>query len=154
MRVVAAYRIGIALHSEFGRDAAKKISEDIQRLSRMQLLHHSRLQLAERQLKIAVYVCSPEGGCEWVSEAIADLFGIDRQKFIGYGWLEAIVGSEREAVHRKWKYSVDNSLPYEDVYTVRHQRTHELVSCRTEAFSSFRQRKARCHFLCRLRRKE
>jgi PAS domain S-box-containing protein len=103
----------------------------------MQLLHHSRLQLIEERLDLAVYVCSAKGECEWVSEAISDLFGIDREKFVGYGWLEAIIGDEREGIHKKWKYAIENGLPYEASYTVRHQRTHRLIPCRTEAFPVF-----------------
>ena len=137
VRVVTAYRVGLALHAEFGRDAAKQIAADLKRLSRMQLLHHSRLQLIEERLNLAVYICSAEGDCEWVSEAITNLFGIDREKFVGYGWLEAIVGDEREGVHKKWTYAIKNGLPYEARYTVRHQRTHKLTVCRTEAFPVF-----------------
>lgn len=68
---------------------------------------------------VATYECDAEGKYTYVSGALAELYGMPAEQFLGTGWLRAVIGTtERERVWYNWQYAIKNGIPYEDVYTV------------------------------------
>lgn len=122
------------IHEHFGEEAGKKIVEEFSRRSKDIVLGEVRQQFLEQRLGIALYVCASSGSCEYASEALADLFGLERAEMLGNGWLKAIDISERQKVMEFWEYAVKHNMPYDYEYMVVNQRTGEKYRAATRAF--------------------
>lgn len=133
-RLWRAVLLSDAIHSHFGHEAAKRFVDDLCERKREGIIRESRLQLVEKKLDLAVYLCSANGECEWVNNEAAELFGIERAGCVGLGWLEGIDAVERGHVYDVWMHSVSHRLPYEFRYTVKNRRTGIKTVCVTYAY--------------------
>lgn len=122
------------VHDHFGEKAGDKIVEEFSRRSKDIILGEVRQQFIESKLGIALYVCSPDGSCEYANEAIADLFGLERAQMLGNGWMRAVNRSERQKVMEFWEYAVQHKMPYDYEYGVVNQETMEKFKVSTRAF--------------------
>lgn len=122
------------IHEHFGKDAGKKIVDELSRRSKDIVLGEVRQQFLEQRLGIALYVCASSGSCEYASEALADLFGLERAEMLGNGWLKAVDMSERQKVMEFWEYAVKHNMPYDYEYAVINQNTGKRFRVITRAF--------------------
>lgn len=68
---------------------------------------------------LATYECDATGQCTYASAALAELYGMPAEHFMGTGWLRAVANStDRERVWGTWQHAIKNQIPYEDIYTV------------------------------------
>lgn len=132
-RGIAAVRVLLSFGEHFGSDPARTISRLLEGIQRSQGVSEVERRLIARHLDFAFYICGPDGQCTAANEVLCEMFGLDSTQFTGYGWLEAIV--EREEVHRKWTYAIQNGLPYNAEYTVANHRTGERFQASTEALA-------------------
>lgn len=133
-RVRRALLLSDAIHSSFGDEAAEDFLRDLLLRSKDSLIRESRIQLVEEKLGLAIYCGDASGNYEFVNHQFAELFGIDREGCLGYGWIDGVAGQERQRVHESWMYAVHNQLPYEGEYTVQNRRTGERIYCLTKAY--------------------
>jgi len=80
-----------------------------------------------------VYVCLPDGSCQFANRAICELFGLSRESMEGSGWLAGIEPVDRSRVWDLWLESIEKQTPYETSYTVRNARTGQRFSATTVA---------------------
>ena len=133
-RVRRAIVLSDAIHAHFGPEAAESFIADLRDRRRDGVVRESRLQLVEKKLDLAVYLCSDTGNCEWVNNETAELFGIERINCIGLGWLDGIAADERAKVYDVWMHAVSHRIPYECRYTVHNRRTGNKTICVTYAY--------------------
>lgn len=133
--IVRALVIADDFHTQFGAEAAATIREILDDVTRSQTVQQLRQRIAERHLRVGVYVCGPDGRCNWSNEWLAEAFGIDRDQMRGYGWLNAIATDERMQAIERWKYAVNNGTPYVDEYTITNTRSGKTWRAQTEAFA-------------------
>lgn len=68
---------------------------------------------------LATYECDATGQCTYASAALAELYGMPAEQFMGTGWLRAVAtATERERVWGTWQHAIRHQIPYEDIYTV------------------------------------
>ena len=129
-----AIALSDAIYGHFGPEAAQQFVADLRDRKRDGVVRESRLQLVEKKLDLAVYLCSDAGTCEWVNTECAELLCIERANCIGLGWLEGIDAVERGKVYDVWMHAVTHRLPYECKYTVHNRRTGKKTLCLTYAY--------------------
>lgn len=132
-QVVRGLWIASQLHSEFGDDAARQIRKLFDDLASARSIEEVRQTVAEKHLRIGIYICDPTGACTWSNEFLAESFGVDESKMRGYGWISAINENEQLVVHSRWVTSIENGLPYHAEYTVENKRTGQSWRAVTEA---------------------
>lgn len=133
--IVRAIILADDFRTRFGPEAAATIRELLDDVTRSQTVQQLRQRIAERHLRVGVYVCGPDGRCNWSNEWLAEAFGIDRANMHGYGWLNSIATNERMQSIERWKYAVANGTPYSDEYTIENVRTSKTWRAQTEAFA-------------------
>lgn len=139
-----AVRVAHDIHTEFGREAAATLREITEDLKRSQTVASFRHRLAERHLRVGIYLCGVDGRCTWVNDWLSQAFGIDRSDCVGFGWLGAIADAERSNTHSKWINAVTTGIPYRDKYTVRNKRNGRSWVAKTEAFAITRDDQVVC----------
>jgi len=133
--IVRAAVLADAFHAQFGPEAAETLKQIVDDVQRSQTVTQLRQRIAERHLRVGVYVCGPDGRCTWSNEWLAEAFGIDRDNMRGFGWLNAIDAEQRLEATERWKYAVRNGVPYVDEYTVVNGRIGKTWQAQTEAFA-------------------
>jgi PAS domain-containing protein len=129
-----AIALSDAIHDHLGPEASKQFVAEMREHKRDGVVRESRLQLVEKKLDLAVYLCSDTGSCEWVNNECAELIGLDRLDCLGLGWLEGVDAVERGKVYDVWMHAVSHRLPYEYKYTVHNRRTGKKIVCVTFAY--------------------
>mgnify|MGYP002134661587 CR=1 FL=1 len=124
-RVLFAYRAVDAAQNLYGDDAAAVVAYWWLLKKNIAVLD-LRQRLLESNLGLAIFVCNPEGDCEYVNEELGELFGLDKADCKGFGWLEAVIPVERKTVHENWVFSVKQEIPYECDYHVKNVRSGEI----------------------------
>lgn len=132
-RAIAAARAAHSLAGVFGDGAGSEIQRLFAIIARSDGEQQLRQRVIESHLRIGVYECDLDGKCLWSNPYLAELFGIDERYMHGYGWLSAVIKEERVAVQKRWRTSVENGIPYDDIYTVENKRTQTRHRCRTRA---------------------
>jgi PAS domain-containing protein len=95
---------------------------------------------------LATYECDAEGQCTYASVALADMYGMTPDQFLGSGWLMAVDGpGERERVWDAWMSAIKRGIPYEDSYTVVVGKERRKVRTYTRAVRD-KTGKALCYF--------
>lgn len=133
-RLRRAMLLSDAVYSYFGPKATKLILAEFQEHKREGVVRESRLQLVEKKLDLAVYLCSDTGSCEWVNVEFAELLGIERISCLGLGWLEGVEANERTQVYNSWIHAVSHHLPYEYRYTIHNRRSGKKSQCLSYAY--------------------
>lgn len=130
------YRAIVLLHAfgeHFGENAPATIERLLANIDRTQGRGEVERRLLAEHLRLALYVCSPDGACTAANEPLCELFGLDSSEFLGFGWLAAI--EDRLAVYQDWIRSVTNGLPFSREYDAVNKRTGERVHCRSKAYA-------------------
>jgi PAS domain-containing protein len=95
---------------------------------------------------LATYECDAEGQCTYASVALADMYGMTPDQFLGSGWLMAVDGpGERERVWDAWLSAIKRGIPYEDSYMVVVGKEKRKVRTYTRAVRD-KTGKALCYF--------
>ena len=119
----------------FGPEPAEAIKECIQSIERGQTIADLERELFAHELELGLYVCDADGSCTEANETLADLFGLEREKFKGLGWTEAIAPNERKRVYESWMFSVKSGCAYNEKYTVHNKHTGEIFEVKTKALA-------------------
>ena len=82
-----------------------------------------------------MYICDKEGACTWTNEYLNNIFGLDSQEMLGFGWLTSIHRDDRKRVNEEWMYSINNNIPYDSYYLVINSRDNLLINVKTKALA-------------------
>lgn len=78
---------------------------------------------------LAIYSCDADGRCTWVSDALAEMFGLYKEDMIGLGWLRGIHQDDKARVHEEWLRSVKEGYPFDyDYRLVDGRRVHATAT--------------------------
>lgn len=122
------------LHAVFGEAAATTLKRSLTETSAALQRFAAKQAVITRRAKLGMYLCDETGQCRWVNEPMAEMFGMDREAMMGFGWLLPVL--DREAVHVSWKWSVENDTPYQETYRVQ-PKGKEPFDVHTEAFRHY-----------------
>ncbi len=104
------------IEKTFGREAGVALRRMVETLHQKIDMKDIRLDILENTLSIGIYLCDGDGKCTYANKTLADMFNMDKERMMGYGWLEPIVN--KKAAYETWKFAVDNRIPYSDTYDV------------------------------------
>lgn len=122
-------------NTHFGPQAAGTIRSVLDVVSRSQSEQQVRQKIAERHLRLGIYICGKDGQCTYANEWLCEHFGIDSTRMIGMGWLDAVAAVDKQRVFQEWVNAVENGLPYRTSYMVHNRQSDETWQARTEAFA-------------------
>jgi len=117
-RVVRYWRTLSDFHDYYGMDPVKTLARIVSQIETGQGELELRQRIAERHLKIGVYVCDIHGECTWANDVLCATFGLDSREVLGNGWLAAVAEDDQERVFEHWKRCVLDKLPYQEQYRV------------------------------------
>lgn len=121
--------------SLFGENPATAIKETCDTIKQANEILSIRQEIHEKYLCVGIYVCeSKYGKTLWTNEYLNELYGLDSQEMLDYGWLRAVAHKQRDSVYKKWEDSYINNYPYQAIYKIFNQRTGQEVIIETEAF--------------------
>jgi PAS domain S-box-containing protein len=110
--------LGNRFHDLFGptpADAIKALHDTIQTSTG---LLEARQQIAEKYLKIGIYICDLEGKCTWTNDYLNNMFGLDSNEMRGSGWLQAVHPADRQRTNNEWQYAIKNNIAFNCEYTI------------------------------------
>ena len=144
-RFYRAIVLADAVYDHLGPKSPKQFLAEYREQKRNSIVRESRLQLVEKKLELAVYLCSETGECEWVNTECAELLGIERVDCLGLGWFEGVDAPERSAVYDSWMHSVAHKLSWECRYTLFNRRIERKTPCVTYAYPHLSGGKLLCY---------
>ena len=59
-------------------------------------------------LPVGVYLCNPDGSCQYVNERWREMAGMSPEEALGYGWVSGIHLDDREMVRANWDRMVES----------------------------------------------
>lgn len=132
---IRSFTLSDKFHDLYGDDPAEKIksTQELHRYAKELL--SVRVSISEQWLKIGMYICNKEGSCTWTNEYLNNIFGLDSQEMLGFGWLASIHQSDRKRVNEEWLYAIDNKIPYDSSYFITNVRDNLLISVKTKALA-------------------
>lgn len=132
---IRTFTLSDRFHDLYGDDPAEKIknTQELHRYAKDLL--SVRVSISEQWLKIGVYICNKEGECTWTNEYLNNMFGLDSQDMLGFGWLTSIHRDDRKRVNEEWLYSINNNIPYDSSYLLINARDNLLISVKTKALA-------------------
>lgn len=125
--------LGNRFHDIFGptpADAIKALHDTIQTSAG---LLEARQQIAEKYLKIGIYICDLDGKCTWTNDYINDMFGLDSNEMKGNGWLQAVHPSDRQRTNNEWQYAIKNKIAFNCEYTICNRKNRLSIKVLAEA---------------------
>lgn len=124
-----------SIRDQFGDDAAIVFREHFSQLLSFRSLAEARHAASEHEIQLGVYICDSSGRCVEANEFLSEMFGIDREDMLRFGWLSAINPEDYTRVHAEWMNSIQNRLPYRRItYRVENRRTESTFQVSTSAF--------------------
>lgn len=127
--------LGVRFHDVFGDNPAGSIKALHDAIQSSHDTLEVRVKIAERVLKIGIYICGLDGKCIWTNEHLNEMFGLDSTEMAGLGWLQAIIPEDRKRVHEEWMYSVKEGLEYNCRYTIYNKRSGKYTKVFTSAIA-------------------
>lgn len=101
---------------ELGNEAPSIIKNNLKNLTFAIDKVAAKVEIIAQRTKIGIYLCDENGKCIWVNKPLAEMFNIDQKNMSGYGWLQNVC--DKESAYTHWKWSVENNIPYKDLYEV------------------------------------
>jgi PAS domain S-box-containing protein len=107
------------VQKELVPNGGKSLRDAIDEIERRGIITDGLVRTRFEGDTLASYECNAKGKCTYASTALADLFGINPEDFLGNGWLSAVKGQdERMRVWQNWQQAVAEGVPYSDTYQV------------------------------------
>lgn len=123
------------IQAELKPNGGTSLRDAVNEIRHMASVADVRSHLSREVCPYAMYECAPDGKCIWVNEALCQLFGLDAEDALGYGWLQSVSDAERSTTMFLWQEAVVKDIPWSTVFTIVNQRTGAQVRCRTRATS-------------------
>jgi|LSQX01.2.fsa_nt_gb PAS domain S-box-containing protein len=69
------------------------------------------------EIPFGVWMCDPDGGLRYASDAFLELLGMSMSKASGFGWIERIAPDDTDSVER-WKECVEQGTDWDDEHRI------------------------------------
>lgn len=132
---VRSINLGHRFHNTFGDTPAETIKDLYDSIQCSYDTMEVRQRIAEKFIKLGIYICSPEGKCIWSNECLNEIFGLDSEDMKGNGWLKAVAEKDRVRVNEHWIYCVRNKISYECDYCIHNHRNDTYTNVTTNAIA-------------------
>ena len=119
--------LGNRFHVIFGDNPAEAIKAIHDAIQTSYEVCELRQQITERNIKIGIFICDTKGRCTWSNSYLNELFCLDSQDMMGFGWLQAIRQSDRKRVNESWLYAIEHDIAYDCDYVVVNKRDNLLI---------------------------
>lgn len=130
---IKSFILGDSFYNIYGENPAQAIKQVHEAIQNAHNTLEIRQSIAEKYLKIGVYICSTSGKCLWANEYLCEIFGLDSTEMKDFGWLSSIDTNDRKRVYENWIYAIHNKLSYSDDYNITNSRTMIKYNISTEA---------------------
>ena len=101
--------------------------------STLYILRH-KCAFLMNECKIPIWECDLSGKCIWANKYLLDLFGMDLENVLDFGWLNALHPDDIQTTNSKWLKSIEMGVPYKARYRVVNKKTGENIFCQTASF--------------------
>jgi len=118
------------IEANFGREAGRAIRDILMTRGSELILDEARLDIIENAVGLGIYICDPAGRCTYANKTLAKMFGMQQHDMLGYGWFHPIV--DKPKAFTNWNFSIDNNVPYMDVYDIIVQGETKRISTEAE----------------------
>ena len=127
--------LGNSFHTTFGDTPAETIKSILDSIRTSHDAIEIRAKILERVSKIGIFMCEKDGRCTFVNDYLADMFGLDSQEMINFGWLESVHYNDRQRVNDEWLYAIKNNIAYSCEYVIVNERDKTSMSVVARAAS-------------------
>lgn len=117
------------IERKLGKTAAQSILDFMSSSSNDYKSHDIRLDRVENAIGMGIYVSDDKGKCIYANSTLSNMFGMDKEDMLNSGWLKAVI--DREKSYTRWKFCIDNRVPYNDTYEILVDGV--IKKCYTEA---------------------
>lgn len=146
---IASVLFSVKLHDLFGDNPAQSLKDFCVNTRKDLDTNEIRIKIIERLLKIGIFISGVDGKYLFTNEAFNELFGLDSQEMIGFGWLQSVQYNDRKKVHEEWLYAVKEGIEYNASYTIINHRTQEEIPIMVAASPVFNDKNEKvCHIGC------
>jgi len=122
-------------HSLFGDNPAHTIKSNYDSIKQSTEILSIRQEIHEKYLQIGIYISEcTDGRTLWTNEYLNDLFGLDSQEMLDFGWLRAVKFNERNNIYKTFSYCIKNKTPLQCIYNIYNEKTKKEYTVETEAF--------------------
>lgn len=104
------------------KDLVEKTNVNLQKLLATQ---EAMLSISEQ----AIFKCNEDGDCTFANESLCELYGAAMEDMLGFGWVNFIKESERDAAEKNWKRSIQHDRQITYSYTVVNGDTGKEIPC-------------------------
>jgi len=119
LRLDASLTAASGMVETFGISPAEEVKKRIQSLENVSEAMEFRHNVVCERLGIGIYMCGLDATCTYANPVLADLFSLDREQMLGWGWLGAIHPTDQPRVREAWQMAVREKLPYRENYRLR-----------------------------------
>jgi hypothetical protein len=142
-------------HSLFGENPAHAIKSNYESVKQSTDILSIRQEIHEKYLQIGIYISEcTDGRTLWTNEYLNDLFGLDSQEMLDFGWLRAVKFNERNNIYKIFSECVKNKTPLQCIYTIYNEKTKKEHVVETEAFPVLNNNTITCYVGLVIIRKE
>jgi transcriptional regulator with PAS, ATPase and Fis domain len=117
------------IERKLGKTAAQNILDFMASSSNDRKTYDIRLDRVENAIGMGIYVADSKGKCIYANSTLSNMFGMDKEDMLNSGWLRAVI--DREKSYSRWKFCIDNRVPYNDTYEILVDGV--IKKCYTEA---------------------
>jgi len=128
-RLDASLTAASGMVDAFGPSPAEEIRKRLLVLETMAEALEFRNNIVSERLRIGIYMCGLDAHCTYANPQLADMFKLDRDQMLGWGWLSGLASLDQARVRAAWQLAVKEQLPFRERYRLRAGLTVE-----TEAF--------------------
>lgn len=79
----------------------------------------ARYRFLAEAIPVQIWTAQPDGSLDYVSQRVADYFGMTAEEVLGEGWQHVIHADDLPSVAERWTHSLTTATPYEVEFRLR-----------------------------------
>jgi PAS domain S-box-containing protein len=79
----------------------------------------ARYRFLAEAIPVQIWTATPDGALDYVTQRVADYFGISTEQVLGEGWQNVIHPDDLPSAVERWTYSLETGEPYEVEFRLR-----------------------------------
>jgi PAS domain S-box-containing protein len=118
-------KVDYEINNNGGKSIKDMMESANEMLIRISAMNDAMLAISDQN----IYKCSSDGKCTFANDSLCDLYGATLEEMLGYGWINFIEPSEREATQKNWERAVEYDSSITAEYTIINGTTGEKIPC-------------------------